>query len=98
MPKRVTLNVSLTPSQKRDLERLVRSGRYDSASDVLRTGLEVLQKEEDRLRSARAALERKIAAGLDDIDQGRTEEAGQVFARLIARTELRARAGRKKAS
>lgn len=57
---------------------LVKSGRYNSKSEVLREGVRLVQERETRL----AVLERALARGLADADQGRTRPASEVFDRL----------------
>jgi antitoxin ParD1/3/4 len=68
-----TRNVNLTDGQARFLQRGVRSGRYQNASEAVRAGLRLLeqQEKEDRLKLRR--LRQAIAAGLQDIDEGRFE-------------------------
>jgi antitoxin ParD1/3/4 len=46
MPSKASLNVSLTPELTRYVSGLVASGRYRSASEVLRAALRLLQREE----------------------------------------------------
>ncbi len=46
MPTRKTLNVSLTPALDRYVAERVASGRYRSASEVVRAALRLLEKEE----------------------------------------------------
>ncbi len=46
MATRTTLNVSLPTELGRMVEALVRSGRYASASEVVRTALRLLQDRE----------------------------------------------------
>ncbi len=46
MPAKNGRNVSLTDEQNDLVERLVKSGRYASASEVVRDGLRLLQREE----------------------------------------------------
>ncbi len=43
MPPRVALNVSLTPELQRLIHDKVASGRYQSASEVVRAGLRLLE-------------------------------------------------------
>jgi antitoxin ParD1/3/4 len=69
----------------RHLEKLVSSlissGRYNSRSEVLREGLRLLQKRENRLAALNLALDRGLAAA----KAGRVKPAEQVFARLEAK-------------
>ena len=54
MPIRVSLNVSLTPELEQFVESRVASGRYQTASEVIREGLRLL---EEREQTREAALE-----------------------------------------
>lgn len=47
MPAKHGRNVALTDEQDALVERLVRSGRYASASEVVRDGLRLLQRDEE---------------------------------------------------
>ena len=65
-----TRNVVLTDQQAEMVEELVRSGRYQNASEVLRDGLRLLQRRDSeelaKLEALRGALdeaEAAIAAG-----------------------------------
>ena len=46
MTKRKTMNVSLTPELERSVAERVASGRYRSASEVVRAASRLLEKEE----------------------------------------------------
>jgi antitoxin ParD1/3/4 len=63
--------------------KLVKSGRYNSKSEVLREGVRLIQERETRLAALDAAIER----GMADADAGatRTRPAEQVFDRLEAK-------------
>ncbi len=66
-----TRNVVLTDHQADLVERLVASGRYQNASEVLREGLRLIEardaEEEARLEALRAA----VRLGIDDMEAGR---------------------------
>lgn len=47
MPAKNGRNVALTDEQNTLIERLVKSGRYASASEVVRDGLRLLQRDEE---------------------------------------------------
>ncbi len=47
MPKRATLNVSLTPELVGLVAARVASGRYSSASEVVRAALRLLERQEE---------------------------------------------------
>jgi antitoxin ParD1/3/4 len=66
-----TRNVVVTDHQAVMIDRLVKSGRYQNASEVLRAGLRLIEQrdtaEERKLEALRAAAR----IGLDDFDAGR---------------------------
>lgn len=67
----MSLNVSLTPQLEAMVKQKVESGMYNSASEVIREGLRLLD-EQDKLREIRfEELRREIQKGLDELDQGK---------------------------
>jgi antitoxin ParD1/3/4 len=51
------------------ITRAVESGRYNSASDVVRAGLRMLEAEEEKLQRLRAELQKGIDSGfIEDFD------------------------------
>ena len=65
------MNITLTPQLKAMVDKRVASGRYQSASEVVREALRNLD-EQDRLRKARIKkLRKEIELGLDDLRNGR---------------------------
>ena len=50
MSSRVSRNVSLSTDLEQMIVRLVKSGRYTSASEVVRAGLRLLERDEVRAR------------------------------------------------
>ena len=64
------MNVSLTPELDNFVAAKVESGRYTSASEVVREALRLLE-EHDRARSAQlAAFNHEIGARLASLDRG----------------------------
>ena len=64
------MNVSLTPELEELITQKVRSGRYTSASEVIREGLRLLE-EQDQIRQKRLeAIREKIDRGLAQLDNG----------------------------
>lgn len=69
-----TRNVVLTDHHQSVIERLVGSGRYQNASEVLREGLRLIEQR-DALEQAKLDALRQLArAGFDDLDEGRFVE------------------------
>ena len=61
----MTMNINLTPQLEDLVRQKVASGRYNSASEVVREALRLLE-EQDRLRAAKLeTLRRDIREGLD---------------------------------
>jgi antitoxin ParD1/3/4 len=64
------MNVSLTPELEEMIAQKVQSGRYTSASEVIREALRLLE-EHDEIRQKRlAAIREKIDRGLEQLDNG----------------------------
>lgn len=65
-----TRNVVLTDSQTDLIDRLIADGRYQNASEALRAGLRLLEREEAEM----TALRERLAAGLDEARSGALAE------------------------
>jgi antitoxin ParD1/3/4 len=72
-----TRNVSLTAEQDAFVERVVKAGEYQNASEAIRDALRVLQQKrrEDALKLK--ALRAQIKAGLDALERGDFTEVAE---------------------
>ena len=66
-----TRNVVLTDHQAALVEQLVKSGRYQNASEVLREGLRMVEQRDTEDAYRLAALRKAAQEGIADIDAGR---------------------------
>lgn len=79
------MNVSLTPELEKFVQEKVQSGRYTSASEVVREALRLMEKRELRLEERERALE-AFQAELDrriaELDRREGIPAEEVFAEI----------------
>jgi antitoxin ParD1/3/4 len=66
-----TRNVVLTEHQQGFVQRMVSSGRYQNASEVLREGLRLVEAREAEDAARLEVLRAAVQAGWDDIAAGR---------------------------
>ncbi len=57
------MNVSLTPELEQYIRTKVDSGRYLSASEVVREALRLLEQKENRLEELRLEIQKGLASG-----------------------------------
>ncbi len=68
------------------IESLIKSGRYSTASEIMREGLRLIEEREDRRKAKLEALRAEIQKGFDS---GPAEEVGDMFARIKAQGRKR---------
>lgn len=66
-----TRNVVLTDRQAKFVEKLVSSGRYQNASEVLRDGLRLVERRDAEEAIRLKALRDAVKVGIADADAGR---------------------------
>jgi antitoxin ParD1/3/4 len=80
------MNVSLTPELEKLVTRKVESGLYQSASEVTREGLRLLD-DQDHLRELHLAeVRKKIQTGLDELDRGEGIPGDEAHAQMKRRS------------
>ena len=83
------MNVSLTPELEQFVSAKVRSGRYNSASEVVREALRLLE-EHDQTRAAQLAeFNGEIGRRLAALDRGEAVDPSEARARLKRKSEQR---------
>jgi len=80
------MNVSVGERWERFVNGVVRSGRYGSASEVVREGLRLVEEREAKLEALRQVLNESLAEGGSHSDE-------EIGAALAARAEALAREG-----
>ena len=87
------MNVSLTTELEKFVSTKVESGRYNSASEVVREALRLLE-EHDQARAVQlAGFNRELGRRLDTLDRGRHISPSGPRARLKRKSEQRRKAG-----
>ncbi len=65
------MNVSLTPELEILVNEKVKSGNYNSASEVVREALRLLKEQDELKRIRREQLRGEVMKGVEEIRQGR---------------------------
>ena len=74
------MNVSLTPKLEQLVNDKVRTGMYQTASEVIREGLRLLKERDERLAQLRA----DVRAGFEAIERGEYEEHDEHTTKKLA--------------
>ena len=92
--QRQTMNVSLPPAQEQFVRDQVASGRYQTASEVVRDGLRLLEREEWK-----RLIERELSEGLSEAERAKVpdhvwDKLRAHFDAILKRADEDAAAGR----
>jgi antitoxin ParD1/3/4 len=82
------MNVHLTPELEQFVQRKVKTGRYNSASEVLREALRLMEERDHLLKFRKEELSKQIAAGLDALRRGEGVDGEEFFAQLESREAI----------
>jgi antitoxin ParD1/3/4 len=82
MATRTTVNISLTPELGAFLQNRVKSGRYQTTSEVVREALRLLQNQEKEREEGLKQLKAKLQRGAAEAGRGELLDADEVFEEL----------------
>lgn len=80
------MNVHLGPIFDQFVADLLKSGHYQTQSEVLREGLRLLKEREEMKQLRLAELRKEIAAGIEEADRGEFVDGPEVFAKVRQRS------------
>lgn len=84
----MTLNVSLTPQLEEFVREKVSSGRYNSASEVVREALRLMHSYEGLRENALVKLRCDVEAGWQQVEEGKMTEFDPDRVKLRGRQKL----------
>jgi antitoxin ParD1/3/4 len=87
------MNVSLTPELEKFVNAKVGSGRYNSASEVVREALRILEEHEQTRAAQLAWFNAELGRRLEALDRGKTVAPEEARRRLQRRSEQRRASG-----
>ncbi|MBI3679785.1 MAG: type II toxin-antitoxin system ParD family antitoxin [Acidobacteria bacterium] len=91
------MNISLTPELDAFLQGRVKSGRYQTTSEVVREALRLLERHEKEREPGFQQLKAKLARGAAQAERGELLGGEEVFDELRELIEERRRAKKKAA-
>ena len=81
------MNVSLTPKLEQHVKSKVDGGSYNSASEVIRDALRLLEKQDVEEQLKLEALRLEIQKGLHSVSAGQVQQGDQVLQAIRQRTK-----------
>lgn len=86
--------VTLPPKLDAFVQAKIRSGRYESVSEVVRESLRLLEERDQQRRADLADVREKIRIGCAQIEAGDTFDGDEVFAEIQALSRARRRSAK----
>jgi len=87
------MNVSLTPELEQFVSAKVETGRYHSASEVIREALRLLEERDQARAAGLATFNQELGRRLDSLDRGEHVKPADARARLKRKSETRRKSG-----
>jgi antitoxin ParD1/3/4 len=88
------MNVNLGATFDQFVADLLKTGLYQSQSEVLRDGLRLLKEREDLKQLRLAELRKEIAIGAKQADRGELVDGKEAFQRIRAKSDKRKAIGK----
>jgi len=85
------MNVNLGPTFDSFVAEMLKTGLYQSQSEILREGLRLLKERDDLKKLRLAELRREIALGAKQADRGDLVDGPQTFAKIREKSMKRRR-------
>ena len=76
------MNIHLTPELEQLVHSKVQTGRYNSASEVVREALRLMEERDQVKAIQREEIRKKIAAGLKSLEEGRVYDGEAFFGQM----------------
>jgi len=89
---RTTVNISITPELDEFLQDRVKSGRYQTTSEVVREALRLLLRHEQERDESFRQLKARLERGAGQAERGELIDGDEVFGELREMIEERRRA------
>ena len=89
------MNVNLTPELQQIVETRLKSGRYNSASDVMRDALRLLEHRDEVFTLRKDEMRKQIDEGWRSAKRGEFVDGDEVFDRIDAELEVMERSAGK---
>lgn len=83
------MNVSLTPELEKFVSNKVQAGRYNSASEVVREALRLLEEHEQARATQLSEFNKELGRRLASLDRGEHVDPVQARSRLQRKSEQR---------
>ena len=79
------MNVHLTPELEKLVQKKVKTGSYNSASEVVREALRLMRERDELLLLRKEEIRKQIAEGYASLRQGEAIEGEEAFRQLDER-------------
>lgn len=94
MGAHASLNITLPPELQEFIDSRLSSGRYQTAGEVIREGLRLLEERERASEAAYDELKAKVRRGIEESDRGELVDGDSVFEEIRQLSAGRRRMGK----